>query len=72
VSAERGTGRTTRQMLTAARGSIFVWCNDVLHYPRELARFLGREDLTIVGASSIRDSSLRGTCVVVDHWISER
>jgi len=35
-------------MLDAPRGTVFVWVNHHLDYPRSLARHLDREDLTIV------------------------
>lgn len=42
------TGRTTQQMKEAPRGALFIWCGNQTHYPRALARHLGREDLKIV------------------------
>lgn len=44
----RGTGRTTKQMQDAPKGAIYVWVNQHLDYPRDLARKVGREDLQIV------------------------
>lgn len=45
---DRSIGRTTKQMQEAARGAMFVWVNDFLHYPKRLALLLGRTDLEIV------------------------
>lgn len=65
----RGTGATTRQMKAAPRGAIFIWCNEYLHYPRLLARHLGREDLHIHEKSVLDGVRLRGLRVpiIVDH-----
>ena len=67
MSNERGTGRTTRQMENAPYGATFVWCsNHGLHYPRMLAKHLGRDDLIIVGPFH----ELAGIeHVVTDHWL---
>lgn len=70
---DRGTGRTTAQMLAAAKGAYFVWCNGTsLGYAKALADFLGRADLHIVSsvwAFQERGLHLRGVCqqVIVDH-----
>lgn len=67
---DRGTGRTTRQMLDAPREAIFVSCHaSVTGYDRKLARELGREDLRIVEPSWL-DHGWYGkvlTGIVVDH-----
>lgn len=42
-------GVTTRQMKEAPTDSIYVWSGSKISYPKELAKFLGREDLRIVG-----------------------
>jgi hypothetical protein len=55
VSEGHGSGLTTRAMQCAKRGAVYVWLNDRLEYPRELARRLGREDLVIVGPSWLTD-----------------
>ena len=66
---QRGTGRTTRQMLAAPLSAHFIWHNNELSVPKELARFLGREDLRIVGPSWLDNCrGLRPTGVVLDHW----
>lgn len=66
---QRGTGRTSRQMLEAPIGAAFLWVHDQLHYPRELARHLGRTDLRIVGPSWLQNGwrGLRLPALVVDH-----
>ena len=67
----RGTGRTTRQMLAAPIGALFVSCHvGALDYDRRLARKHGREDLKIVPFSYIngrRYMGLKLYSVVVDH-----
>lgn len=32
---ERGTGRTTAQMKSAPRNSVFIWCNQHIDYPKK-------------------------------------
>lgn len=68
----RQTGTTTRQMLQAPVGAIYVWCNGGLGYPKSLARHLERQDLRIVPSSWLMPSCLatRGV-VVVDHAMYE-
>jgi hypothetical protein len=66
----RGEGRTRRAMEAADRGAIYIWCNGVLSYPRDLARHIGRDDLKIYSPSALEDDRLRGIIapeVVVDH-----
>ncbi len=67
---QRGSGQTSEQMKSAPRDAVFVWCNESLRYPKQLARHLGREDLKIarpvydevfmIAAGTKRD-------VVIDH-----
>lgn len=66
--ADRGTGRTSRQMTDAPVGAYFVWCNESSFYPQRLAERLGRTDLQILMPHQIR-YRLAGTNnpVVVDH-----
>lgn len=67
---DRRTGLTTKQMLTAPEDAVYVWVNNVLEYPRILARELGRTDLTIVPVSWLDVRSVAGrtfTGVVLDH-----
>ena len=66
---KRGDGTTSRQMLGAPVGAVFVGASSDLLYAKELARHLGRGDLRIVSPSwlehSWRGVSLKG--LVVDH-----
>lgn len=70
---DRGTGQTTKQMERAAKGAVFIWCNQYLEYPKRLARDIGRHDLRIFGPevfSSHGREKLRGITfpeVIVDH-----
>lgn len=67
---ERQSGRTTTQMLDAPHGSIFIWCNNMLSYPLNLARHLGRKDLHILPPEALDMHGMtRGniTGVVIDH-----
>lgn len=66
----RGNGSTTKQMLSAPTGAIFVWCNGHLDYPTHLARLLSRGDLEVVSPDRLTDrrwEGLRLTGIVVDH-----
>lgn len=69
--SDRGTGRTTNQILYAPLNSVFVWCNERIDYPKDLARKLGRNDLKIVGTSILdhEGQRLRGITndVILDH-----
>lgn len=69
IDTERGTGRTTQQMLNAPHRAIFVWCVDRTDYARDLARRLGRTDLRIVSPRHLdeRMRGLRNMVVVIDH-----
>jgi len=66
----RNTGRTSAQMKAAPEGSVFVWCNHDLHYPRELAMFVGRTDLKVVPLGWLENGAGRGrnfTGITVDY-----
>lgn len=57
-------------MQDAKYGAIYIWCNGVLSYPKDLARHLGRDDLKIYSPSVLEDDRLRGIVapeIVVDH-----
>ena len=72
MADDRQTGRTTDQMIAAAEGSLFIWCNSALDYPRALARRLGRRDLFIVGPDDLDrrgDLRRRWPAIVVDHAV---
>lgn len=67
----RGTGRTTKQMQNAPKGAIYVWVNQHLGWPRDLAASLGRDDLVIVPPSYLDTiDKLAGrtiTGILLDH-----
>jgi hypothetical protein len=56
----RGSGKTTRAMVAAPKGAVFVWVNHHLDYPKHLAKFLGRDDLKIVSPEWIEDRHWAG------------
>lgn len=69
----RNTGETTRQLTACQRGAVYVWCNDALHYPRQLANSLNRRDIKIVAPDYLNLQRWRGvrlTEIVVDHATS--
>lgn len=71
----RGTGRTTKQMLDAPQGAVFVWCNSDTYYPKALARKLGRIDLRVQPLSWLTHKNVVGrrfTGFVLDHAIPKR
>jgi hypothetical protein len=63
----RQTGATTKQMQSAPRGAIYLWCNDEIDYAKRLAALLGRSDLRIVKRSWLETSSGFNGDLVVDH-----
>jgi hypothetical protein len=70
IEMPRGDGQTTRQMQASPQDAVFVWCNDILDYPRRLARKVGRTDLQIVGPNWLDDEKWRGlelTGLIIDH-----
>lgn len=72
---DRGTGRTTAQILGLPKNAHFVWCNEVLHYPRRLCERLRRSDVTVVGPSWVLNGNWMGcelTGVLVDHAYEDR
>lgn len=66
-------GKTTRQMLYAPRGALFVWATSALMYPVALAQHLGREDLIIKPKAWLRIETALGlprdVKVVIDHGL---
>ncbi len=68
---DRQTGRTTEQLRAAPYGSIFVWVDQDLYYPKKIAHDLSRFDVVIVGPSifDMRSSYLRGRTdiITLDH-----
>jgi hypothetical protein len=69
IDPYRSTGRTTRQIETAPKNAVFVWCNDRIDYAKTLARELGRADLKVVPPSWLQTDAIRGIRrgIVVDH-----
>ena len=67
---DRGTGRTTKQMESAEKGAVFVWCNSDIEYPISIAKKIGRDDLKIVRLSWLDGYIWRGTelsGLIIDH-----
>ncbi len=64
-----GTGRTTHQMKNAPPDAFYIWCNTMLHYPKDLARHLGRTDLRIESPSWVHDRAIQGhnRPIIIDH-----
>lgn len=65
----RGEGTTTKQMLEAPHGAVFIWCNHHLDHPKFLAKKHNRTDLEIVSPGWL-DYGWIGrelTGIVVDH-----
>ena len=60
-------GHTTCQMLIAPKGAVYVWLQQYMSYPRDLARYLGRDDLTFQGPSWLNHVRNSGPIVILDH-----
>lgn len=70
MTTNRGTGRTTEQLVNAPRDSVFVWVNGRMDYIVRLARHLSRGDIKVVAPSWLTGDRWRGLelkGVVVDH-----
>jgi hypothetical protein len=69
-------GTTSKQMLDAPKGSVFIWYCGVLGYPIDLARHLGRTDLKIVSLHDLDDERLYAgrhlPGIVIDHTAALR
>lgn len=63
----RNTGQTSRQILDAPRGAIFVWLNSHIDYPKQLARYLGRNDVEIISPMTLESWFGKRAHFVVDH-----
>jgi len=67
----RGTGRTTKQMLDAPQGAVFISAHaGSTSYDWGLAQESGRTDLRVVAPTWLTNQSWRGlsfTGIVVDH-----
>lgn len=59
-------GRTSRQMINAPQGAIYVWESSDIDYPKRLAHWLHRDDLTIYAHCRLDFCAVRKH-VVVDH-----
>ncbi len=69
----RGTGTTTQQMLVAKQGALFIWVGGSLHYPRDLARRIGRTDLQIENPDYLDSDRWAGrnfSEAIIDHAAS--
>jgi len=69
---DRQTGCTTRQMLEAPIGAVYVWCNNTLTYPKVLAHGLQRDDLVVKPLSWLEPQNVCGrdfVGVVIDHAV---
>lgn len=67
VDYERGSGRTTNQMMQAPKDAVFV-SMDSRHYAKLLARFIGRDDLKIICPDELHRLQGRElTGLIVDH-----
>jgi hypothetical protein len=70
MQRERGDGETSRQMMAAPKGSVFVWCNNRSDYAKALAKHLGREDLSVQRLEWLNGDAWRGRTLpglVIDH-----
>lgn len=62
-------GKTTKQMLQAPRGAVYVWCNNYIGYPTRLSKALSRSDLSIISPRSLNSQIICGhyPVIVIDH-----
>jgi hypothetical protein len=60
---------TRKQMENAAPGALFVWCNNQIYYPKDLAKRIGRGDLRIIGPAGLDGPPLTFGFpeIIVDH-----
>lgn len=65
----RQTGTTTEQIKNAPKDAIYVWCNSQLQYASQLARDLGRRDITVVSPGWLDFNQHHGLRrpVIIDH-----
>lgn len=64
------SGITTQQMRNAPIGSLYIWCNGILDYPRKLAEEIGRGDLDFRSPGWMSRGAWYGreySGVVLDH-----
>ena len=65
-------GTTTKQMEFAPKNAIFIWDNNCLFYPKQLALKLKRNDLSIVSKSWMTKHNLEGKIfsgIILDHSV---
>lgn len=70
MKCKRGDGETTRQMLAAPNGAVFVWCNKFTSYAKSLVHHLMRDDLVVVPVGWLTGDGWRGQTLpglVIDH-----
>lgn len=71
----RQSGRTTRQIITAPEGAVFVWCNSNTDYPMRIAHRLERTDIKVVSLQWLlnrRFVSADRRQVILDHAVVEQ
>lgn len=72
---ERGTGRTTRQILAAPPGAVYVWpAYQSLSWVKSLGKRLEREDLLMVSRSWLEPRNWLGkefSAIILDHATRE-
>jgi hypothetical protein len=71
VDEDRQTGRTTRQIINAPHGAIYVWPEkNSIFYPKRIARDNGRDDLEIITPEQLHVDRIRSRSnvhIVIDH-----
>lgn len=66
----RGCGKSSTLMQSAPQGSLYIWPNSQLDYPKQLAQHLGRGDLVIVNQYNLTENTLRAKNwpgIAIDH-----
>jgi hypothetical protein len=70
IDPDRGTGRTTRQMVAAPQGAVFISARFAAGHDKQLALKHGRSDLVVVARHWLTERRWEGrlfTGIVVDH-----
>ena len=64
--------QTTEQIKKAPKDSFFVWHSSDFHYPRQLCKALGRDDIRLISASDV-SYRIRGRRipVIIDHYAQQ-
>jgi hypothetical protein len=67
-------GRTGERMLFAPDGAVYVWHDDCLHYPKELAWLINRVDLVIKPFSWLYGpmTGVNWRDIILDHAAEDR